>query len=173
MPSQYVFLNSEALRNGSNPSASVINNNTIRISLNGLFSNNPMFVKVSVIQCEVQSTDAFTNGVTFCSDLSASNYRSLANSGVCLAILPDESKNANIYHYVLSSNEKPEYVVYGNLEQFTLYFCDYFGNKISFTDSLGVPNQVFGVLMKFETPDDTESISTIPKKIEIKKNKKK
>ena len=170
MPIKYVFLNSEAIRNGSNPSATVINNNLIRISLNGLFSNNPMFVKVSVIQGEVQSTDAFTNGVTICSDLSASNYRSLANSGVCLAILPDESKNANIYHYVLSSNEKPEYVVYGNLEQFTLYFCDYFGNKIFFTESLGVPNQVFGVLIRFETPDETESI--IPKKIEIKKNKK-
>lgn len=172
MPIKYVFLNSEAIRNGSNPSASVINNNLIRISLNGLFSNNPMFVKVSVIQCEVQSTDAFTNGVTICSDLSASNYRNLANSGVCLSILSDESKNANKYHYVLSSSEKPEYILYGNLEQFTLFFCDYFGNKISFTESLGVPNQVFGVLMKFETPDQTESIISIPKKIENKKNKK-
>lgn len=165
MPTQYVYLSSEALKTGQNPSAYTINSNQIKINLGGMFRDIPPYVKVSLIQCEVQSEIQFSGGVVLCSDFGASNYRNLANTGTCLAILPDETKQAGIYHYVLSSNEKPEYIVYGNLEQFTLYFTDYYGDIITFTEAGGIPQQMFGMLLKFETPPQDSIVNNYSKSI--------
>ena len=165
MPVQFVYLSSESVKTGGNPSAYVLSNNQIKINLGGMFSNIPPYVKVSVIQCEVQSEIQFSGGVVICSDFAASNYRNLANTGTCLAILPDETKQASIYHYVLSSNEKPEYIVYGNLEQFTIYFCDYLGTILNFTEVGGVPQQLFAMLIKFETPEQNEIVNNYRRSI--------
>jgi hypothetical protein len=166
MPVQYVYLNTEAVKGGLNPSAYVLNENEIKINLGGMFSDIPPYVKISIIQCEVRSLIELSPGVVICSDVGASNYRSLANTGTCLAILPDESKQAGVYHYVLSDNEKPEYIIYGNLEQFSIFFNKYDGTRISLTETTpGTLDQTFGMIFKLETPAQNEIVSNYRRSI--------
>ena len=144
MVKQYVYIDTAAIANGD--LVKKINNDTLRLNINGLLSDLPPYALVSLQQLEFISDIDLSSGLVAKLKNGTSNQMNLNKTDSVLGVCTFEYTKGTFYHYKEPNVSFP-LMISGNIQQLELYFADNENASIILTD------KKLSMVLCIESPD--------------------
>ena len=144
MVKQYVYIDTAAIVNGD--LVKLINNDTLRLNINGLLSDLPPYALISLQQLELISDSDLPNGLVAKLKNGTSNQMNLNKTDSVLGVCTFEYTKGTFYHYKEPNVSFP-LMISGNIQQIELYFANNDNVPIQLT------NVSLCIVLCIESPD--------------------
>ena len=122
MVKQYVYIDTKAAL--TSDLVTIINNDRIRININGLLSALPPYALISLHQLEYITATEVNTGLIMMFSGDAANQMNLNKTDSVLSLCKFDYTKGTNYHYIESTNPMPT-MISGNIQQLEFYFVDY------------------------------------------------
>lgn len=148
MVKQYVYIDTKAGTSSETSSdlVKVINNERIRININGLLSSLPPYALISLHQLEYITSTEVNEGIIMMFSGNASNQMNLNKTDSVLSLCKFDYTKGTNYHYIESANPM-SIMISGNIQQLEFYFVSSTGTILDLVDVS------YAIVLQIETPD--------------------
>jgi len=158
MVKQYVYIDTKAAN--TSDLVTIINNDRIRININGLLSALPPYALISLHQLEYITATEVNTGLIMMFSGDAANQLNLNKTDSVIGLCKFDYTKGTNYHYIESVNPM-QTMISGNIQQLEFYFVDSEGTILDFVDVS------FATVLQIETPDVGEPANEYRKAIPL------